>query len=352
MCGGVGTKMWPLSRRHCPKHFLPLLGDQSLFQANYKALRLQFSPQDIYIQTNAQQAKIAKRQVPEIPNKNFFIEPEMRNHGPAMGLMAARLSALDPDEPFIIVQADVLRRPTGKFIGMIACFDKLIRSQGKLITGGIKQKKPVMGVDYLVAKKKVAREKGIDIYQMDKWLWRDTRERVKKYFKNNYVFTHANHYAWTPRLLLAAYKKGAPDWYQSLAKITKALGTSSEEKVVLTEYAKMEKGPAERVTKEELLAGYVAELPFEWFDLGTWESLYGYLMASKRKVDKDRVLEIEASGCYVVRKDPKKLVSLIGVKDLVVVDTGDALLVCNQKESGQVGKVVEWLKKEGEEELY
>lgn len=116
ICGGIGSKMWPMSRSTMPKHFLPILNGKSLFQLNYETLRLKFEPRDIYIQTNALQAEIAKKQVEEIPEGNIFIEPEMRNQGPATGFAAAMLSKKYPDEPFMLVQADVLRRPGEEFL--------------------------------------------------------------------------------------------------------------------------------------------------------------------------------------------------------------------------------------------
>ena len=348
MCGGIGTKMWPLSRRKSPKHFIPFFNGKSLFQINYESLLLKFSPAEIYVQTNSQQAEIAKKQVPKIPNKNFFIEPELRNHGPAMGLMAAKLSKLDPDEPFINIQSDVLREPASQFVKMIEYFEKLILKDKKLVSGGIKAKYATMGVDYLISEKKISNVGGVNIYKMKKWLGRDTKEKVEKYFENAHVFLHANHYAWTPRLLLESYKK-FPDWHQPLEKIIKALGTPSEEKIIKSEYAKMPKAPVERVFTAELSKGYVVELPFDWIDFGTWESLYGYFK-KQGKEKSDDILEIQSTNCYV-KKNIKKYISLIGVKDLIIVDTEDSLLICHQKQSGLVGEVVKILEKKGRTDL-
>ncbi len=112
ICGGFGTKLWPISRQHKPKHFLPLIGDKSLFQMNYEALRTQFKPEEIYVSTNEDQVSMAQKQVSEIPTENFIVEPEMRNQGPATGLIAAFLQKKGlGDEPFMIVQVDDLREP-------------------------------------------------------------------------------------------------------------------------------------------------------------------------------------------------------------------------------------------------
>jgi len=343
LCGGVGTKMWPLSRSKLPKHFLPLLGEKSLFQLNYQALRLKFQAKDIYIQTNAVQAEIARRQVPEVPKKNYFIEPEMRNHGPATGFAAAKFFKIDPDEPFILVQTDILREPAEEFVKMIEEFDFLIKRDGKLMTGGIEPKYYAEGVDYLLAGERVNQKRPMAIYRMKKWLWRDKKDEIKSYFGKKKLFLHANHYAWTPRLLLDSYKRRAPEWYLPLEKMIAAFGTGKEEEVVAEEYAKMPAEPIEKVTQFELENGYVAELNFDWIDFGTWGSLGNYIKSKKTEVSNDNVLQIGAEGCCY-RLPKEKFLALIGVKDLFIVDTGDALLVCSQDQSGRVKEVVDHLK--------
>lgn len=91
ICGGWGTKLWPISRQHKPKHFINLIGEKSLFQLNYEALRTKFAPSEIYVSTNEDQLSLAQKQTPEIPLENYILEPEMRNQGPATGLIAAVL---------------------------------------------------------------------------------------------------------------------------------------------------------------------------------------------------------------------------------------------------------------------
>ncbi len=351
MCGGIGTKMWPMSRRKLPKHFVPLFNNKSLFQLNVATLKKMFPPKGIYIQTNREQSTIAQKQAPEIPEENFFIEPELRNHGPATGLMAAKLYHLDPDDPFITVQADVLRKPEEKFLKTIESVEKLIINEKKLVTGGIKPEYAIMGVDYLIAKYKPVVKEGINFFRMEKWLGRDSKEGVEEYLNNKAVFTHANHYAWTPKLMLEAFKKYKPDWHQLLMKMIPAIGTKIEEKVIKEEYHQMPKGPVEEVTVHALTEGYVFECLFDWIDFGTWESLANYF----RKHDQDKLtpkdtLLIDSKNCFL--KLPKeKFGAVIGVKDLIIVDTGDALLVCHQEKSGEVGKIVDYLKTNNKENL-
>jgi len=350
MCGGVGSKMWPMSRKTSPKHFLPLINGRSLFQINYDALRLKFRPEEIFIQTNADQAQIAKKQVPEIPNKNYFIEPEMRNQGPATGFAAAKLFKMDPDEPFILVQADVLRRPPEKFIQMIEEFDKLIKRDGKLITAGIRPKFPTPGIDYLTATEEIPTDSELKIFKMDQWIDRSEKEAIEKHFSQGDLFAHANHYAWTPRKLLVAYERHKIEWYRPLMAMIDAFDTNKEATVVRQEYAKMPAEPIEVVTIHELANAYLAELNFDWIDFGTWKSVSKYLKNNNHK-EKKNVLQIDSTNCFFKTNVKNKFCALIGVKDLVIIDTKDGLLVCHIEQTGRVKEVVEYLKTNQKEQL-
>lgn len=334
ICGGIGTKMWPLSRQKMPKQFLPLIDGKSIFQLNWEALRLKFEPEDIFLQTNEYQAKIAKDQAPEILDENIFIEPEMRNQGPATGFCAAMLYKRFPDEPFMLVQADVLRNPASKFIEMIEEFEKLIRKEGKLVTGGIRPKRGIAGIDFMIPGEKIENTGEINIYKMKKLVMRDDPERDEGAIEAGEVFGHANHYAWTPRLMLEAFKRRAPEWYEPLMNIINGAD-------VATEYAKMPKDPIEvRVTKYEMNDGFVVECPFEWVDLGTWESLDEYLR-KENLYKNDNVLEIEGENNFV---SSKKFTAVIGLSDVEIIETDDAILVVKKDKSGKVGEVVDFLK--------
>lgn len=334
--------MWPESRVKSPKHFLPLFNGKSLFQLNWEVLRAKFKPKEIYIQTNETQAKIAREQISEIVAENVFIEPETRNQGPATGFTAAMLFKKFPDEPFILVQADVLRTPGGKFIEMIEVCDRLAKQTGKYITGGIKPTYPVMGVDYLVPGERVSNGDEVKVSTVAQFLWRGTREQAEEYVSQKGALIHANHSCTTPRALLNMFKEYKPEWYEPLIQIINGADIAKE-------YAKMPKGPVEDVTQMVHKAGnsLVVELPFEWTDFGTWESLMEYSSPNK---EKHETIEIDASRNFI-RVPTGKQVALIGVNDLVIVDTDDALLVCHKDHTGSVGKIVDKLKEHGKHEL-
>lgn len=350
MCGGVGSKMWPASRQSMPKHFLPLIGNKSLFEINYELLRQKFNPEEIYVSTTEGQYKLAKKAATEIPDENYFLEPEMRNTGPAIGFVAAKLYKKFADEPFVIVQTDILRQPGDKFLEILDNFERLVLENNKWVTGAIKPPFLMRGVDYMVSGDKISD----GVWQLSDWLQRDREMEIKKAIQDGRAWLHANHYCWTPRLWLESYMRYKPEWAKPLMEIANG---GDEGKI----YPEIVKGPTEDWTVLSVPRGegMMMELPFEWMDFGTWESLAKYLEEQGKpttagrhesgKAGKD-VYEIDSKDNFY-RIPSGKFVATIGVENLVVVDTGDALLICRRDQSGRVGEVVDFLKEKERKEL-
>ncbi len=324
--------MWPESSPQMPKHFLPLIGGKSLFEITWESLRKKFEAKEIFLQTNEVQVKIAQRQVPEIVADNTFVEPETRNQGPATGMAAAMLLKRGfGDEPFMLIQVDDIRKPEEKLFAMMEVCDRLARETSKYITGGIKPEYAVMGVDYLIKGEMVSQEGETEVFKVAKFLWRSTKEAAEEYVKDGLALIHSNHTCMTPNNFLKMYQKYKSEWYEPLLNYVNGADLG-------VEYAKMPKGPIEDVTQLVHAAGesLVVELPFDWVDIGTWESLSLYT-----KEGNQNVIAIDAQNNFV-RSDKK--VAIVGLNDLAVIDSPNGLLVCPKSQSGRVGEVVAKLK--------
>ena len=329
--------MWPASRAKSPKHFLPLINGKSLFEINYDLLRKKFDPKKIYVSTNQGQAELVKRFAPEIPVENYFLEPELRNTGPAIGFIAAKLWKDNQNEPFMVVQSDILRQPEDKFLGMIDLFEEMMKkSDEKWITGAIKPPFAMMGVDYMIS------ENGTDLSD---WMVSKEKEQVESYIADGKAWLHANHYCWTPKKWLESYQRFKPEWYEPLMKIA----NGGDEKEI---YPLIPKGRTEEWTEMSVKAGegQMVVLPFEWWDFGTWESVSKYLNENGLYKSPEGGIEIDAKDNFI-RVPQGKTVAVIGMENLVVVDTGDALLITSKDKTGRVGEVVERLKAENRTEL-
>lgn len=340
ICGGFGTKLWPVSRQYKPKHFLPIIGDKSLFQINYESLLTKFKPSEIYVSTNEDQVELAKKQAPDIPQENYILEPEMRNQGPATCLIASILYKKGfKDEPFMIIQADDIREPVEDFIKMIDACDEIARKDTRYLTGGMRLNEVVMGVDYLRKGERINQEGGVGIYSVSEFIWRSTEEETKKLVDSGDVLIHTNHTCMTPNNFLEMMKKYKKEWYEPMMAIINGADISQE-------FSKMPTGPLEDVTQQVHKAGesVVVELPFKWYDFGTFESLYNYLHEKGLYEPEENIIEYDSRGNFVKLDDHNKAVALVGVENLVVIDTGDALLVCSKDATSKVGEALKEVK--------
>ena len=336
--GGQGTKMWPYSRQDKPKQFQPIIGDKSSYEQTILTLLKEFSPEDIYISTKRKFIKYVSEQSPQIPLKNYIVEPDVaKDRGPGEGLAFVRLSLNHPDEPFFIVQADCIREPEDKFLQMIREAEKLVTKHKKLVTGGIKATEPNMGVDYLKLDGQVGGAR--EAYNIDEFLFRRSNLReTRQLVENFHVVAHCNHMCWYPELILEAYEQYRPDWHKALMKIRDAMDKPGENEAIEEIYATMEKGPTEEVTTHVMNSGeaMVILLPYKWTDVGTWGSVYEFFEDGQANYEDGNVITVNTHGSLIKTDNKTKLIAVAGVNDLVVVDTEDALLVIPKEEIDKI----------------
>ncbi len=329
IAGGQGTKLWPYSREDKPKQFQPILGNKSLFQYNVETLLTQFPVEDIFISTKRKFIKYVSEQTPQIPLKNYIIEPDIaKDRGPAEGFAFLKLSYLYPGEPFFLVQSDVIRKPEAEFIKMILDAEKLVKRDKKFITGGVKTTGPILGVDFLRLGERINIDTDQEIYEVLEFVDRKhSVAETKDLIENFHIVTHCNHACWYPELMLEAYKKYRPDWYDSLMKIKEAFDKPGEEAEIDKIYNLMEKGPTELVTKHIMSQGQVILLKFKWADIGSWESVYGFFTEDGEVYKDGLVVDVDSENCLIKTSNHGKIVAVAGIDNLVVVDTPDVLLI-------------------------
>ncbi len=350
--GGQGKKLWPYSRSAFPKQFQPLIDGKSLLQINIEVLLKSYSTKDIFISTKRKYADIVYEQCPQLDKSNFIIEPDIaKNRGPAEGLAFLHLDMKYPDEPFMIVQADDLRIPDTEFINTIKIMENIVKKDKKYITGGIKTENPVMGNDLIEIGDRVEGISGngdIEVYKITSFLGRSSDYyKTKEILLSKRAVLHCNHGCWYTGLMLDAYKKYRPDWYESLMKIKKCLEKGNSDREIEEIYSSMEKGPTEEVTKNILYDSYVVILPFKWVDIGTWTSYYEYFSKDGEVYSDGKLISINSKNCLIKVSDRNKLVVIQGLDDLMVIDSGDSLLIMPKKDSGKVNDIVDEIESKG-----
>lgn len=338
--GGQGTKLWPYSRQDKPKQFQPIVGDVSSYEDTIRVLLKAFTPEDIYISTKRKFIKYVSEQSPQIPLRNYIVEPDIaKDRGPGEGLAFLRLSVLHPDEPFFVVQADCIRKPEDVFLKMIVDAGRIVSKNKKLITGGMKAIEPNLGADYLKLGERIQGESEQELYPVEEFIYRgSTYRETKKLIENYNIVTHPQHYCWYPNLMLEAYEKYQPQWYKALMEMREAFNKPGEDAAIEEIYQSMEKGPTEEVTKHVFNAGQgqVILLPFSWTDVGTWGSVYEYCDDEGVSSTDCKVVTINSDGSLAKSSNREKLIAVAGIDDLVVVDTDDVLLVIPKNKIEQI----------------
>jgi len=328
--------MWPLSTPTSPKHFLPFVNGESLFQANWRILRKRFPPEEIYLQTNASQAKIAHSQVPEIVTKNIFIETETKNQGPATGLAAANLIKLGKgDEVFMLIQVDDMRSPEDTIFDFMDLAEKYAKETNKYITSGFAPKWHQSGVDYLLKGKLLDEASGVKIFEIADYIDRSEVERIKDHMNKGDLLVHTNHTTMTPNGLLKMYQEYKPEWYKPLKKI-------AEGGDVAAEFGKMPKGTLEEITQQVHRKGksLVIENPFEWIDFGTWEAVSKYYDATENFPPSGGTVEIDGDTNFLW-SESGKIIATIGMENIVVIESDKGILVTQKASSAKVSQVVD-----------
>lgn len=348
--GGQGTKMWPYSRQDKPKQFQTIVGDESSYQHNINILLKEYSPEDIFISTKQKFIKYVSEQSPQIPLRNYIVEPDIaRDRGPGEGLAFLKLSMMYPDEPFFLVQADCYRDPAEGFLDMIREAEKLVTEHKQMITGGIKATEPSIGVDYL----KLGKNVGGDAYVIDEFVYRkDTMSETRELIQSFHVVTHCNHMCWYPEMILEAYKQYRPDWYDKLMEIREVIDKPGEHEAIERIYAEMEKGPTEEVTNHIMNSGeaVVMLLPYKWTDFGTWGSVYDFFAGADENYEDGNVVTVDTSSTLIKSSSKTKLIAVAGVKDLVIVDTDDALLIVPKDQIDKIKNIQTTLAERGSTE--
>lgn len=352
--GGQGTKLWPYSRQDKPKQFQPIIGSTSSYEQNIAMLLKQYDPEDIFISTKRKFIKYVSEQSPQIPLRNYIVEPDIaKDRGPGEGLAFLKLSLLHPDEPFFLVQADCIRDSEEKFLRMIRDAEALVTKHRCFITGGIKATEPNMGADYLKLGEKVYSD-GEDAYSIKEFMFRrsslkETRELIENY----HVVAHCNHSCWYPGLMLEAYQKYRPDWYEALMQIKEVLDKPGENEAIERIYATMEAGPTEDVTRHVMTESdsMAILLPYKWTDVGTWGSVYDFFEDGLENYEDGNVIAVETRGSLIKTSSKDKIIAVASVEGLVIVDTDDALLVVAKDKIEKI-KDLQTILKEREETEY
>jgi mannose-1-phosphate guanylyltransferase len=351
MAGGGGTRLWPISRKEMPKQLLPLLGKDTLFQSTVARLEKLFPPERILVVTVAEQAREMQKQVPAIPVENYLIEPAPRGTASVVALAAAVLHKRDPQASMAIQTSDHYIRNRDLFHYLIrAAFD--VAQENYLVTLGITPTYPSTGYGYIQQGAALDGDYKYPVYTVERFVEKPDQETAQKLLRSGDHSWNSGMFVWRADTILAEIERQMPELYKVVNKISAAWGTSQQDEVVKANWFGLKSQTIDYGVMER--AQRVAVLPaggLGWNDVGSWDSLFDVLLPDMNGnvATSAQHLALDTHNTLVYSKTDERLVVTIGLDDIVIVDAGDVLMVCQVDQSQKVKDVVEHLKKHHQE---
>lgn len=350
MAGGSGTRLWPLSRQTRPKQMLSLFDERSLFQTAVQRLDGVFPAERIFVVTVREQAEELRCQAPEIPEQNFLLEPYPRGTASVVGLAAAIIGMQDADGVMAILGSD-------HFIGNEPKFRDLLRSahdaarDDYLVTLGIEPAFPATGFGYIQLGEGIGSYLGLEAHRVIRFTEKPGLEQAKEMLLGKNHVWNSGMFVWKISRILTEFRRQMPEINRCIERIQAAWFSSERDQVLEQEWSRLTNQTIDYGVMEN--ASGVVVLPvsdLQWSDVGSWDSLFEVLPGDEHGniVMGGAHIGLDTSKSLVYTAREHSLIVTIGVEDLVVVDTGDVLLVCHRDQAQRIRQIVNQLKQDGQ----
>jgi len=355
MAGGGGTRLWPESRVAFPKQFINLFKERSLIQIAYERIIPLIPPERVLIVTGQQYAEMAQEQLPELPAENIIAEPAGRNTAPAIGLGAIHLHRRDPAAVMAVLTADHMMRQEETFRAALAAAHQ-VAQDGRIVTLGITPAGPETGYGYIERGDRLDPLAGADghvLFQVGRFREKPDRATAEQFVSSGRFYWNSGMFIWQVATVLAEIARQLPDLYAALMELQAVLDTPQEAEVTGRVWPAVRPVSIDYGVMEN--ARNVVVLPVDpgWNDVGSWNAVYQESRRNSLSLPPDgnivqggELLTIDTQGCLI---RSKKLVTTVGLRDLVIVDTDDALFICPLNRVQEAKTVVNRLKQSGQE---
>jgi len=353
MAGGGGTRFWPWSREKRPKQVLPILSDRSMIWETVERIRPFIPREKIYLVTARSQVEGLRREIPRIPEENLLAEPAGKNTAPCLCLAAIHLQRQDPRSIMVVLSADHYIGSRRGFLRTIRAAVDFARDRDYLITLGVSPCGPETGYGYIEKGKILTESRGLPVLAAKSFREKPSLPKAKSYLRSGKYLWNSGMFVWRTEVFWEAVKLHLPRLHREMRRLEKTAGTSREEKALEEAYACCPAVSVDYGVMEKAKNVALIEAQFSWNDVGSWAALgkicapdkNGNALISCGREQQGRGLLLDSSGCLV--RSEGKLIALLGMKDTVVVEAGNALLVCPRDRSQDVRRVLEELKVRG-----
>ncbi|RPI44207.1 MAG: mannose-1-phosphate guanylyltransferase [Bacteroidetes bacterium] len=354
MAGGIGSRFWPLSKTQRPKQFLDILGlGRTLLQQTFDRFRQVISEDQIYIVSNLEYRDIIRDQVPEIPQENILLEPLRRNTAPCIDYANFRIHRKNPEAKVVVAPSDHLIIKEVEFLKSVSQGLDFVKSNDALLTMGIVPSRPETGYGYIQSiRKPVDGYESIGLMKVKTFTEKPDLDLARVFMESGDFYWNAGIFFWSLRSIMNAFDTYLPEIHSLFRQGEGIYGTAKEQAFVERTYGNCRNISIDYGVMEKADNVYVLISDFGWSDLGTWGSLYEQLNKDEmhNSVTGRHVFMYESFG-NIVNVQGDKLVVLQGLKDYIVVQNENIILVCRREDEQKIKQFVNDIKTEIGEDM-
>ena len=350
MAGGKGSRFWPLSRESRPKQLLAVTGDQPMIRLTVDRILPIVPAERILVITGEAHQQAITDLLPDLPSENIIAEPVGRNTAPCIGLGARLIKARCPDGVMVVLPADHLITRTAEFRRLIGQAVEMARDGSFLVTLGISPDRPETGYGYIEASAEPVGTSGIDAHRVLNFHEKPDRETAESYLSTGRFYWNSGMFIWRVDVILGWLEQLLPALYRDLERIAAEFHSPRFAGVMEAQYPNLQAVSIDFGVMEKADDVLVLPADIGWTDIGSWTVAREHWPLRDGNAVSGSAVLVDSKDCAVYSQ-AGRVIALVGVRDLVVVDTEDAVLICQADRDQDVRRVVDALEKMGRKDL-
>ncbi len=346
MAGGVGARFWPKSRERSPKQLLEIIGQGTMIEHTLSRIGPFVAPMNTFIVTNKVQHDAVLKQLPFFPKENILIEPVGRNTAACIALAATWIHRLDPEAVMVVLPADHLVQDKEEFLRVLEIAATVAKQSEALLTIGIKPSRPDTGYGYIQysEEKKDNPYTKQEVYRVRTFAEKPNLETAERFLQSGDFLWNSGMFVWKAKIILREIQTHLPELYEQIHALAASIGTPGYNQNLEQAYGLIRGISIDYGVMEKAGNVFVLKGDFGWSDVGSWDEVVSLTPTDAEKNSvKGKVIVRDASGNYI--DGGTKIVAAVGVHDLIIVVTDDAVLVCKKGQSQDVKEVVDFIRR-------
>ncbi len=346
IAGGSGTRLWPLSLSSKPKQFQVLYGENTLLQETARRLEPLVGHDELYVIANQSHEPIVRQQLDWLPNENYVGEPVGKNTAPAVGVIATLIARKDPNAVILVTPADHVIQKEKQFRRILQVAEQIASEGPNVVTIGIKPTHAHTGYGYIQMSENYRTIDEIEVHDVVSFKEKPDLKTAEEYVASWHYVWNSGMFVWSAKTIMDLYRDHAPDIYKLLPRYDSAIGTAEESRTFEEIYDAFPSISVDYAILERAANIRVIPAAIGWNDVGTWASLHEIMDTDE---DGNAVVGnhagIDSHNCLI--HSPHRLMATIGLDNMIVVDSGDVVLVMPSGRSQDIKYLLDELKKEG-----